>query len=251
MIDTLTIPAHIENGSVFLDGPLPNNVECVEGRGSLAVYTRATELEPALTLAQFKKGHVSSFLGDTDGAGRAYQTAIATAASELKVTLAMVGARRHLYVGETVKTLDELIRLADAVETMGTPPSMVEEMQGQILTDHATAALQGGQLAQAEESIARRSALQRAVGERLGDPDSKRLRLFDCQIWAAERSARRARAVTRETNEIDTGGQSPEGASAKARQTSATRAKASASGGNSPLETEEPLRPCHSSRSSG
>lgn len=32
MSDTVTIPAHIENGSVHLDGPLPLNVERVEVR---------------------------------------------------------------------------------------------------------------------------------------------------------------------------------------------------------------------------
>jgi hypothetical protein len=32
MIETLTIPAHIENGSIRLDGPLPGDVERVEVR---------------------------------------------------------------------------------------------------------------------------------------------------------------------------------------------------------------------------
>jgi tetratricopeptide (TPR) repeat protein len=151
--------------------------------GSYAAYSQATKLDPALTLAQFKKGHVSSFRGDLPGANEAYEAAIESAPPELKATLALIAANRYIYVGNLQGTLDELIRLADSVEAMGTPPSMVEEMQMQILTVHAEAALQAGRLEEAAKSIARRNALQRAIGEELGDPNEKRLRLFDCHIW--------------------------------------------------------------------
>jgi hypothetical protein len=55
MTDTLTIPAHIENGSLHLDAPLPKNVERVEviahvsalataPRPSVAAYVRSLPL---------------------------------------------------------------------------------------------------------------------------------------------------------------------------------------------------------------
>jgi tetratricopeptide (TPR) repeat protein len=163
--------------------------------GSLAAYSRATEIDPGLVLAQFKKGHVSSFQGDLDGASRAYKSAIDAAPPDLKATLAMIGANRYLYVGDLQGTLDELIRLADSVEAMGTPPSMVEELQVQILTAHATAALYGDQLDQAAASIARRNALERAIGEKLGDADDERLRQFDCEIWDGMLAAHRGDAA--------------------------------------------------------
>ena len=47
MTDTLTIPAHLENGSVLLDGPLPSEVESIEVR----VKLRAT-----------RKGRISSLI---------------------------------------------------------------------------------------------------------------------------------------------------------------------------------------------
>lgn len=136
--------------------------------GSLAAYSRATEIDAGLFLAQFKKGHVGSFQGDIEGASRAYRAAIDSSPTEQKATLAMYSAHRHLFVGDLQGTLDELIRLADLVKAMGTPPAMAEEMQVQILTEHATAALYGDQLEPAAASIARRNALQRAVGEKLG-----------------------------------------------------------------------------------
>lgn len=49
MTDTLTIPAHIENGSVFLDGPLPSNVERVEVR----VTVRTAQQENVASLIRF------------------------------------------------------------------------------------------------------------------------------------------------------------------------------------------------------
>jgi tetratricopeptide (TPR) repeat protein len=107
--------------------------------GSLAAYSRATEIDPGLFLAQFKKGHVSSFQGDIEGASRAYRAAIDGAPPEQKATLAMLSAHRHLFVGDLQGTLDELMRLADSLEAMGTPPAMVEEFQVQILTEYAAA----------------------------------------------------------------------------------------------------------------
>lgn len=47
MTETLTIPAHLENGSVRLDGPLPNEVESIE----VLVRLRATP-----------KGRISSLI---------------------------------------------------------------------------------------------------------------------------------------------------------------------------------------------
>jgi hypothetical protein len=35
MAETLAIPAHLENGSVLLDGPLPSDVESIEVRVKL------------------------------------------------------------------------------------------------------------------------------------------------------------------------------------------------------------------------
>jgi Flp pilus assembly protein TadD len=161
---------------------------------SLAAYSRATEIDPGLFLAQFKKGHVSSFQGDIEGASRAYRAAIDGAPSELKATLAMLSTHRHLFVGDLQGTLDELMRLADTLEAMGTPPSMVEEFQVQILTEYATAALYGDRLELAAASITRRNALQRAIGEKLGD-DDERLRLFDCEIWDGLLAAHRGDAA--------------------------------------------------------
>jgi len=151
--------------------------------GALTAYTRATEIDPGLVFGQFKKGHVSSFRGDLEGASRAYQAAIAIAPPEMKASLALTGANRHIYVGDVQGTLDELLRLADSLETMGTPKSMVEELQVQILTEHAMAALYADELDQAAASIARRNALQRSIGAKLGDPDGERLRRSDCEIW--------------------------------------------------------------------
>lgn len=49
MTETLTIPAHIEDGSVQLDGPLPGNIERVEVR----VTVRTPQQEHIASLIQF------------------------------------------------------------------------------------------------------------------------------------------------------------------------------------------------------
>lgn len=47
MTETLTIPAHLENGAVLLDGPLPREVESIEVR---------------VTLRAARKGSISSLI---------------------------------------------------------------------------------------------------------------------------------------------------------------------------------------------
>lgn len=52
MSDTVTIPAHIENGSVHLDGPLPQNIERVEVR----VTVPTAQQQNVASLIRFLEG---------------------------------------------------------------------------------------------------------------------------------------------------------------------------------------------------
>lgn len=51
MTETLTIPAHIENGTLRLDAPLPSNIERIEVK-----VTLRTEARSGLTLVKFLEG---------------------------------------------------------------------------------------------------------------------------------------------------------------------------------------------------
>ena len=52
MAETITIPAHVENGSVLLDAPLPGNIERVEVK---------------VTLRTSRPGRISSLISDLEG----------------------------------------------------------------------------------------------------------------------------------------------------------------------------------------
>lgn len=154
-----------------------------ELQAALEAYTQATDKDPGLAVAQLKKGHVNSFLGNIEEARAAYDAAVESAKPEQKAFYANYRAFTHIHAGEIQAALDELTELAGSVEEMGTPEDQVKGVQVFTLTNHATAALHQGALDQAAKAIEERNALQRRIGEEVGTEDSKRLQEADCLAW--------------------------------------------------------------------
>ncbi len=150
--------------------------------GALAAYTKATELDPALSVAQLKKGHVASFLGNIAEARAAYDAGVDSAPPENRAVYANYRAFTHIHGGDVQGSLDELATLADQVEAMGTPAHQVKGVQVFTLDNHATAALHAGKLDQAAAAIARANALRREIGEEMGG-ETPRLQEATCQMW--------------------------------------------------------------------
>ena len=151
--------------------------------GAREAYNQATEKDPTLAVAQHKKGHVNSFLGNLEEARAAYDQGVAMAPPESKAGYAVYKAFTHLHGGDVPAALDELEALADSVEAMGTPADQVKGMQVFALTSGASAALHAGLLDRAEELVARRNALQMAIAEDVGTEDGKRLQEANCHLW--------------------------------------------------------------------
>jgi tetratricopeptide (TPR) repeat protein len=152
-------------------------------QAALEAYTQATDRDPALAMAQQKKGHVDSFLGNFEEARAAYDAAMETARPENKLQYANFRAFIHIHAGEIQAALDELVELVGAVEKMGTPEDQVEGNKVFTLTNHVTVALHHGKLDQAAKALAQRNALQREIGEEVGTEDSKRLQEANCLAW--------------------------------------------------------------------
>ena len=154
-----------------------------ELEGALAAYNQAIEADATLEVAQHKKGHVSSFLGQIEEARAAYDAAIAAAPPESKAGYAVFRAFTHIHGGDVPRALDELEELADNVATMGTPAGQVKGLQIFALTSGANAALHAGLNDRAKTFVARRNQLQMAVAEEIGTEDRQRLQEANCHLW--------------------------------------------------------------------
>jgi Tfp pilus assembly protein PilF len=151
--------------------------------GALAAYNQATDTDPTLAVAQLKKGHVSSFVGNFDDARAAFDAAIEAARPENKASYSIYRAFTNIHAGDIPAALAELEGIAAQVEEMGTPADQVKGNQVFALSSHAIAALHHGMLDQAAKAIAQRAELQRAIGEDVGTEDAKRLQEADCAVW--------------------------------------------------------------------
>jgi len=151
--------------------------------GALEAYDLATETDPGMAQAQFKKGHVISFLGNYGDALDAFDAAIAVVEPETKATYATYRAFTYLHAGDIDTALDLLDSLADEVEAMGTPADQIKGQQVFALTSEATAALHAGRFDRAAEIIGRRNQLQMEIAEEVGTDDAHRLQKADCRLW--------------------------------------------------------------------
>jgi tetratricopeptide (TPR) repeat protein len=150
---------------------------------ALEAYDLATETDPSLAQAQFKKGHVIAFLGNYGDALSAFDAAIAVAEPEIKATYATYRAFTYLHAGDMDTALDLLESVANEVEAMGTPADQVKGQQVFALTSEATAALHSGRYDRAAEVIGRRNQLQMEIAGEVGTDDAHRLQKADCRLW--------------------------------------------------------------------
>ena len=151
--------------------------------GARQAYNQATEKDPGLAVAQHKKGHVNSFLGNIEEARASYDEGIALAPPENKAGYAVFKAFTHIHGGDVPAAIDELVELAGNVESMGTPVDQVKGLQVFALTSAANAALHAGLIDRAKELVARRNGLQMAIAADVGTDDAKRLQEANCHAW--------------------------------------------------------------------
>jgi tetratricopeptide (TPR) repeat protein len=151
--------------------------------GARQAYNQAAEVDPTLAVAQHKKGHVNSFLGNIEEARASYDAGVEAASVENKASYAVYKTFTGLHAGDIEAALDEMEALTSEMEAMGTPPDQLKGLQAFALNSHATAAMHAGLLDRAATSVAKGNELRMSIAEDVGTEDAKRLQEVACHQW--------------------------------------------------------------------
>lgn len=190
--DPATAVAHMEHGL----GLAPREAKAHEAAGdgyralgdllgARTAYSRALELDPELSVASLKKGHVNSFLAHFDEARRDYDAGVRGAVGANRFTFANYRAFVHLHAGRSDEAIRELRDIAR--EAAGSDLSADDRYGARVftLTNAAAIALHHGRTDEARTILDERARAVRSEAERLGDVDFMRRQEADIRLWNA------------------------------------------------------------------
>lgn len=187
----------------------PDEAKCHESLGDVyramndldkarELYARATELDSELAVAQLKKGHIESFLGNFEAARKAYDAGVERATGANRPIYANYRAFTHLHRDDPGAALDELGGIADSAGGFGLSEDQVSGVLEITYENMATIALHHQLFAEAERILAKSAAVRRAEAEKLGDADYTRLQEAGILFWEGQLAARRGDLVAAE-----------------------------------------------------
>ncbi|MFN2399218.1 MAG: tetratricopeptide repeat protein [Gemmatimonadaceae bacterium] len=139
-------------------------------------YSRALEKDAGLAVANLKKGHINSFLGNQAEARTAYDAAITSSKEADKVTYGVYRAFVNVHGGDIPTALKELETVAQSVETSGIPEKQIVGSKIFVLSNAATIALHHDMVAEAEKIIDQLKVALKAEAATINDansPDSR------------------------------------------------------------------------------
>lgn len=159
--------------------------------GAAAAYAKAAEEDPTLSVAQLKRGHVSSFLGRFDEARAAYDAGVDGAKYVNRTTYANYRAFIHLHADDPRAGLDELGVIFESIDGLGLPAHQVRSARIFTLSNRAVVALHHGELDEAGADIEALTVVMRESADAVGDRDYSRQQEAAILIWEGRLAAHR------------------------------------------------------------
>jgi tetratricopeptide (TPR) repeat protein len=157
-------------------------------------YTKAAELDPTNALELQQRGHVNAFLGNYDEARADYDAAIKLGKANEAANYGVYRALVSVYAGRPKDAIDELERLAAAIDTMQIPDH--EDPKIFALAQEILIATHTGAFDAAQSAIERRSAVQRKEGSRAGTEEFRRTQEADIAFYEGLLAARKGDYAT-------------------------------------------------------
>lgn len=203
----------------------PKEAKCYESLGDVLramnqlekardAYTQATKLDPGLSVASLKKGHIDSFLGNYDEARADYDKGIAGTEKVNKIGFANFKAFTYLYAGQPKIALQELQKLVDTADSLGLPPDQADAAKLATLNNQLTVALHHNLLPEAQSILDQIAKITDDSIKRVQDPDFERqqkasLVLLEGQIAARKKDYKTAQSKAEENRKMIESDSSP------------------------------------------
>jgi len=157
--------------------------------GAREHYTHATERDPTLGVAQSKRGHANSFLGNYEEARADYDGVSAEAIPFVRAFQLNFRAFIHLHEGNPQGAIDELRMLVGEIAGMGMDESSMNSALIFATGNMATIALHNDLLGQAAELIGKLAILIRADAARSGEAAIEARQNANVALWEGRLAA--------------------------------------------------------------
>jgi tetratricopeptide (TPR) repeat protein len=179
----------------------PKEAKCYENLGDVyrgmnkledarAQYSKAIGLDPTLSVASLKKGHINSFLGNYDEAFADYDKGIAGAKSSNKINYANFRAFTHVHAGEPAAAIQELSKLVSSAGSIGLTPAEVGAVKLNTLTNEAQIALHHNLFDQSKNILSQLETTMIEQGKLMQDPNFTRLQKAALVLLQGQLAAR-------------------------------------------------------------
>lgn len=156
--------------------------------GAREAYSKALELDPKLSVASLKKGHVNSFLSHFEEARSDYDAGVDGAVGPNRIAFANYRAFVHVHADRPGDAIRELRQIAADAGRSDLDPNDRYGVQVFTLTNAAAIALHHRMNQEAKEILDERARLMIGESERLADPDFTRRQQANIQLWNARAS---------------------------------------------------------------
>jgi len=170
-------------------------------------YTKALQMDPALSVASLKKGHINSFLGHYDEARADYDKGIAATENVNKTGYANFKAFTYLHAGQAKAALQELQKLVDSADSMGLPKEQADAAKLATLNNEMLIALHQNFVEDAQRILNQIKTITAESIRRVGDAEFERqqnanLVLLEGQIAARKKDYKTAQSKSEENRQM-------------------------------------------------
>jgi len=196
----------------------PNEAKGYEGLGDVyrakndlekarQAYSKAIEIDPSLSQASLKKGHVNSFLGNYDEARADYDKGIAGTPNINKIGFANFRAFTYVHSGQADTALQELQKLVASADTLGISKDQATAAKLATLNNEFTITIHNKMVPKAEEILTQITQLTQETISGVKDPDFSQqqkagLLLLQAQIAAVKGDYQTARNKAEENKKM-------------------------------------------------
>ncbi len=177
-------------------------------------YTKALQMDPALSAASLKKGHINSFLGHYDEARADYDKGIAATEKVNQTGYANFKAFTYVHAGQAKVALQELQKLVDSADSMGLPKEQADAAKLATLNNEMLIALHQNFVEDAQRVLNQIKTITTENIRRVNDPEFERqqnanLMLLEGQIAARNGDYKTAQSKAEENRKMIESDNSP------------------------------------------